>query len=60
LQLATISSQPDIEMVGRAHDDTEIAGAVEQIRPDFLIVTLDEADRCTHAATYWSITRILR
>ncbi len=48
LILATISSQPDIEIVGQVHDDTEIAGAVEQTRPDFLIVTLDEADRLPH------------
>ena len=48
LILATISSQPDIEIVGQVHDDTEIAGAVEQTRPDFLIVTLDESDRLPH------------
>jgi DNA-binding NarL/FixJ family response regulator len=48
LVLATISDQPDIEIVGQIHDDAEIAGAVEQTRPDFLIVTLDDSDKLSH------------
>ena len=49
LVLATISDQPDIEIVGQIHDDAEIDQAVQETRPDFVIVTLDEADRLPHS-----------
>lgn len=45
LVLATISDQPDIEIVGQVQNDAEIETAVEQTRPDFLIVALDKSDR---------------
>lgn len=48
LVLATISDQPDIEIVGQVPDDTEIENAVLQTQPDFLIVTLEESDRLPH------------
>ncbi len=41
LLLATISDQPDIEVVGEVQNEADILGAVEQELPDFLIVALD-------------------
>ena len=45
LVLATISDQPDIEIVGQIQDDSEIEQAVRQTQPDFLIVALEDSDR---------------
>lgn len=45
LVMATISDQPDIEIVAELQSDSGIEAAVEQTRPDFLIVALDERDR---------------
>lgn len=47
--LATISDQPDIEIVGQIGDEAELAEAVEQTRPDFLIVALEKSDRLPRA-----------
>ena len=44
LMVATISSQPDIEIVGELQSDLEILEAIEKSRPDVLIVTLEESD----------------
>src|ERR1700747_1450583 len=45
LMVATISEQPDIEIVGEVHDDAELVSAVEKTRPDFLIVALEKFNR---------------
>jgi DNA-binding NarL/FixJ family response regulator len=45
LVMATISDQPDIEIVGELEQESEIAGAVERIQPDFLIVACDKSNR---------------
>jgi DNA-binding NarL/FixJ family response regulator len=45
LVLATISDQPDIEIVGQVQDDADIEKGVEQTKPDFLIVALEKSDR---------------
>lgn len=45
LVIATISDQPDIEIVGEIQDESGISSAVDQMHPDFLIVTLDRQDR---------------
>lgn len=45
LVLATISDQPDIEIVGEIQHESEIASAVEKTRPDFLIVSLERTDQ---------------
>jgi DNA-binding NarL/FixJ family response regulator len=45
LVMATISDQPDIEVVGEIQDESEIQAAVDQTQPDFLIVALDDQDR---------------
>lgn len=48
LVLATISDQPDIEIVGLIQDDSEIEQAVQQTQPDFVIVALEDSDRLPH------------
>ena len=42
LMVATISEQPDIEIVGEVEDESRLASEVEKARPDFLIVALEE------------------
>lgn len=41
LVLATISEQPDIEVLGELEDDSKIAQAVAESQPDFVIIALD-------------------
>lgn len=41
LVMATISDQPDIEIVGEILDQSEVSSAVDRTQPDFLIVALD-------------------
>jgi len=43
--MATISDQSDIEIVAEIEEESEIAGAVDDAQPDFLIVALDGHDR---------------
>jgi DNA-binding NarL/FixJ family response regulator len=45
LVIATISDQPDIQVVGEIDDEARIERAVDETSPDFLIVTLDGHDR---------------
>jgi len=45
LLLATISDQPDIEVVGEIIEERELENAVETTHPDFLIVALEKSDR---------------
>jgi DNA-binding NarL/FixJ family response regulator len=45
LLMATISDQPDIEVVGEITDESGIEDAVERSHPDFLIVALERYDR---------------
>jgi DNA-binding NarL/FixJ family response regulator len=45
LLMVTISDQPDIEIVGEIQDEQELAKAVEETRPDFLIVALEKSNR---------------
>lgn len=49
LMVATISEQPDIEIVGEVQDEAELASAVEKTRPDFLIVALEKFNRLPQA-----------
>jgi AmiR/NasT family two-component response regulator len=45
LMVATISEQPDIEIVGEVEEDSELVSAVDKTRPDFLIVALEKFNR---------------
>jgi len=44
LVLATIGDQPDIEVVGETRNDDEIVELVERLRPDCLILALEEPE----------------
>lgn len=41
LVLATVSDQPDIEVLGALDDESQIAKVVAKTQPDFVIVGLD-------------------
>lgn len=43
--LATIADQADIEIVGDVGEAANLAEIVDQVRPDVLIVALDEPER---------------
>jgi len=45
LVLAVIADQPDIEVIGELLNENELAEAVEEARPDILILDLEEADK---------------
>jgi chemotaxis response regulator CheB len=49
LVLATISDQPDIEIVGQIQEDSEIEPAILETRPDYLIVSLADSDSLPHS-----------
>lgn len=48
LVVATISDQPDIEIVAVLEDEASILGTVEQSPPDVLIVALDRSEDRPH------------
>jgi AmiR/NasT family two-component response regulator len=45
LVLAVIADQPDIEVIGEVHDESELAGTVEEAQPDVLILALEDANK---------------
>ena len=45
LLMTTIADQPDIELVGEIGKDSDLTDAVEQARPDVLILAMDEHHR---------------
>jgi len=45
LMLATISDQPDIEIIGEVESESGIEAAVATTQPDFLIVALGKSNR---------------
>ncbi len=45
--LATIAEQPDIEVVGDVEQTANLTEIVEQVRPDVLIVALEDQERRT-------------
>jgi hypothetical protein len=44
LVLATVSDQPDIEVLGALEDESQIVEVVAKTHPDFVIVALDNPD----------------
>jgi chemotaxis response regulator CheB len=44
LVLATVGDQPDIEVVGEAENDRDITELVERMRPDCLIIALEDPE----------------
>jgi DNA-binding NarL/FixJ family response regulator len=63
LVLATVSDQPDIDVIGELVDDAQIMSAVEDSEPDFLIMALDKPDvqptLCTELLTRHPRMRIV-
>ena len=45
LVMATISDQPDIEVVGEVSDGGDLTEIVEQAQPDVLILSMDEPEK---------------
>jgi AmiR/NasT family two-component response regulator len=45
LIMATIADQPDIELVGEIDKQGDLAEAVEQVRPEVLILAMDGEDK---------------
>ncbi len=45
--LATIADQPDIEIVGDLDQTANLTEIVEQVRPDVLIVAMDDQEKRT-------------
>lgn len=45
LTMATIADQPDIEIVGEVGDHGDLTEAVEQVRPDVLILAMEEPEK---------------
>jgi AmiR/NasT family two-component response regulator len=45
LLITTIADQPDIEIVGELGDESDLAEVVEQVRPDVLILAMDETEK---------------
>jgi AmiR/NasT family two-component response regulator len=45
LVMATISDQPDIELVGEVADDSNLTEVVEQVQPDVLILAIDQQEK---------------
>lgn len=45
LIMATIADQPDIEIVGEVGDERELTDAVEQVRPDVVILAMEDPEK---------------
>jgi len=45
LVMATISDQPDIEIVGEVADEGDLTEVVEQVQPDVLILAMNEQEK---------------
>lgn len=60
---ATISDQPDIEVLGEIDDESKIADIVAQLKPDFVIIGLDRPDKrpaiCDHLFAHHPFIKVL-
>jgi chemotaxis response regulator CheB len=45
LVMATISDQPDIEIVGEVADEDQLIEVVDQVQPDVLILAMDDPEK---------------
>jgi DNA-binding NarL/FixJ family response regulator len=61
--LATISEQPDIEVLGELEDDSEIPEAVADSQPDFVIIALDKPGErpavCDYLLRHYPLVKVL-
>jgi len=63
LVLATISDQPDIEVLGEVADDSKIAQVVADSHPHFVIIALDRPDErpaiCDYLLEHHPLVKVL-
>ena len=63
LVLATVSDQPDIEVLGALDDESQIAKVVAETHPDFVIVGLDRPDErpaiCDYLLSRYPLVKVL-
>lgn len=63
LVLATISDQPDIEVLATLDDDSKIIEFVAESKPDFVIVALDRPDErppiCDYLLSHYPLVKVL-
>jgi DNA-binding NarL/FixJ family response regulator len=63
LVLATLSDQPDIEVLGALEDDSQIARAVAESQPDVVIVALDRPNErppiCDYLLSHHPMVKVL-
>ena len=45
LVMATVADQPDIEVVGEVRNESDLADFVDQVRPDVLIIAMDQPEK---------------
>ena len=60
---ATMSEQPDIEVLGEIEDESKISAAVAELKPDFVIVALDRPDErpaiCDYLFAHHPLIKVL-
>ncbi len=60
---ATISDQPDIEVLAEIEDDSKLAEIVAELRPDFVIIALDRPDErpaiCDYLLAHHPLIKVL-
>ena len=63
LVLATVSDQPDIEVLGALDDESQIAKVVAETQPDFVIVGLDRPNQrpaiCDYLLSRYPLVKVL-
>jgi DNA-binding NarL/FixJ family response regulator len=63
LVLATVSDQPDIEVLGEVAEDSKIAQAVADLHPHFVIIALDRPDErpaiCVYLLEHHPLVKVL-
>ena len=60
---ATISDQPDIEVLDEIEDDSKLAETVAELKPDFVIIALDSPDErppiCDYLLAHHPLIKVL-
>lgn len=63
LVLATISEQPDIEVLGTVDDESALVAAVKELEPDLIIVALDNPQQrpaiCDYLLIHHPLVKVL-
>src|SRR5215472_3663803 len=63
LVLATVSDQPDIEVLGALEDESQIAKVVAETHPDFVIVGLNRSNErpaiCDYLLSRYPLIKVL-